>query len=381
MLIDNRFVGLAAKFFSITGSRGHSGGALAVYLRGEPVVDIWGGWAAPGQPWQADTLALAYSTGKGVAATVLHRLVERGLIDYDGAIADYWPEFSARGKSSITVRDLLRHRSGLQRVRGLLPADEAFLDHDAAAAALAAAEPDPKRFKASGYHAVTFGTLVAELAQRASGKSFRDLVRDELATPLNDDDFYFGVPAHQRHRLAVLHPRQHIAQVPVDTVAGVAAHLSPLRGLHGAVYKGVFDTPHVSDKAYDAMMPSWNGAFTARALARMYAAIANGGVVGATPLLRPEMVRTLTKMPFNSRYDYVIGVGLHHSMGYHRAIVGHRLRQDALGHIGIGGSGAIAMPAHGLSVAFITNNLGNALSSVVDGRLPTLAALAGRSVT
>ncbi|MEV6768771.1 serine hydrolase domain-containing protein [Nocardia sp. NPDC051030] len=378
-LIDDRFTKVAARFYSMFGPPDPGGGALAVYLDGEPVLDIWGGWAAPGRPWEADTLALSYSTGKGVAATVLHRIAEQGMIEYRNPVAEYWPEFAAKGKDAITVRDLLRHRAGLQQVRGLLANPDALLDHDASAEALAAAAPDPRRLKASGYHTVTFGTLVAELAQRASGRSFQDLVRDELAKPLGDNDFYFGVPTQQRHRLAELRPRHHIARVPVDTLARAGTLIPPLRALFGSVYDGVFDIPHDSDAAYDAMMPGWNGVFTARSLARLYAAVANDGVVGSHRLLRADTVRTITDMPFNSRYDYVAGVPLNHSMGYHRAIVGRRFRRDALGHIGIGGSGGIAMPKLGLSVAFVTNRLGGAVSSVGDARLPVLAALAAQS--
>lgn len=117
-------------------------------------------------------MALAYSTGKGVAATVAHRLIERGLLALDEPVASYWPEFAANGKGTITVREVLNHRAGLQRTRGLLDDPDGMLDHDTLAAALAAAAPDPLRLRASGYHGLTFGTLVAEIAQRATGLPF-----------------------------------------------------------------------------------------------------------------------------------------------------------------------------------------------------------------
>lgn len=379
MLVDDRFTSVAAKFFSLFGAPRKGGGAVAVYLHGEPVVDIWAGWATPDRPWRADTMALSFSTSKGVAATVLHRLADRGFIDYDARVADYWPEFAAQGKGEITVRDVLRHRAGLQRIRGLLPDTDDLYEHDAVAAALAASAPDPLRLKASGYHAITFGTLVAEIAQRATGRDFRDLVREELAVPLGDSDFWFGVPVPHRGRVAQLGPRANIAKLPVDRLLGVAAAIPPLRSLRGVVYDGMLNAAQFSDRPFDAMMPGWNGVFTARSVARMYAAIANDGWVGNQRLLKPETVARITEMPFNSKFDYVLGAAPNHSLGYHRAIVGTKLRRDSLGHFGIGGSGGIAMPGLGLSIAFVTNHLGNRASSLGDARLPVLAALAARA--
>ncbi len=111
MIVDSRFIPLAIKFFRVFRSRRAGGGALAVFLRGRPVLDIWAGDIGSGNPWRRDTMAMSYSTGKGVAATVIHRLADRGLIDYEQPVADYWPEFGSAGKGSITVRELLNHRA------------------------------------------------------------------------------------------------------------------------------------------------------------------------------------------------------------------------------------------------------------------------------
>ncbi len=97
--------------------------------------------------WDHDTVSLSFSTGKGVASTVVHRLAERGLIDYDAPVARYWPEFAAAGKDKITVRELMSHRAGLHRVRGLMPHPLDLMDYDAVVAALAAEKPDPRRLR------------------------------------------------------------------------------------------------------------------------------------------------------------------------------------------------------------------------------------------
>ncbi|WP_431949401.1 serine hydrolase domain-containing protein [Nocardia lijiangensis] len=377
MVIDARFTGLAAKFFGMFRRRTQGGGALAVYLDGRPVLDVWAGWADGDQPWQADSMSLSYSTGKGVAATVAHRLIDRGLLDVDALVADYWPDFASNGKAGITVRDVLNHRSGLQRIRGLLPDPHDLMDHDAVATAMAASAPDPLRLRASGYHAITFGTLVAEIAQRATGRDFTDLIRSELAGPLGERDFFFGVPEHERTRVAKLSPRLGVARVPLDRLIAPFAPLQLVHAARSAFYDGWADMS-IGARPYDAMMPGWNGVFTARALAKMYGAIANDGMVGGRRLLRAETTRRIAEMPPNSRYDYVLGAPPHFALGYHRAVVGPRITRTALGHFGLGGSGGIAFPDLGLSLAFVTNHLGNHAMSVGDARLPMLAARAER---
>ncbi|WP_280233693.1 serine hydrolase domain-containing protein [Nocardia cyriacigeorgica] len=378
MLIDDRFTPVATKFFAMFRRRGNGGAALAIYLHGEPVLDIWGGWADARRRWRRDTMALAYSTGKGVTATVAHRLIERGILALDEPVATYWPEFAANGKGDITVREVLNHRAGLQRTRGLLDDPADMLDHDALAAALAAAAPDPRRLRASGYHGLTFGTLVAEIAQRATDRPFPELVRAELAEPLGQDDLWFGVPEYHRQRIAPLSPRLHVARVPLDRLAALTGSVRPLSALRGVVYDGWAEMSQ-GERPYSAMMPGWNGVFSARALAAMYGAIANDGRIGHRRLLKPETTRMIARMPANSRFDYVLGAPPHHALGYHRGIVGATLTRHALGHYGIGGSGAMAMPGLGLSIAFVTNHLGNHAMSLGDARLPMLAAAAVRA--
>ena len=111
---DPHFACAVRSFASMFPGRRFGGGALAVYLDGEPVVDVWTGWAdRRGRvPWTADTATMVFSATKGMASTVIHRLVDRGLIDYDVPVAQYWPEFGANGKADITVRQLMRHQAG-----------------------------------------------------------------------------------------------------------------------------------------------------------------------------------------------------------------------------------------------------------------------------
>ena len=134
---------------------------------------------------------MVFSATKGVAATVVHRLVDRGLLDYDTPVAEYWPEFGANGKSDITVRDVLRHRSGLSHLKGVTKDD--LLDHHLMEERLAAAPADHLR-GLPAYHALTYGWLVSGLCRAVTGMGMRELIRDEVARPLNTDGVHLGRP-------------------------------------------------------------------------------------------------------------------------------------------------------------------------------------------
>ena len=91
---------------------------VAAYLDGQLVVDTWAGVAdaTTGRPVDGETLFLVFSTTKGVTATVIHLLAERGLLEYDVPVARYWPEFGVNGKQAITVRQVLAHTAGVPQV-------------------------------------------------------------------------------------------------------------------------------------------------------------------------------------------------------------------------------------------------------------------------
>lgn len=376
MLVDRHFEPLVEQFFHIFRQTREGGGALAAYLHGEPVVDVWAGWATKTAPWTENTVSLSFSTGKGVVSTVVHRLAERGTIDYDTAVCAYWPEFGAAGKEDITVRELLSHRAGLQSVRGLVRNGIQLLDHELVSSALASATPDPRRRSAPGYHAVTYGSLVAELTARATGLSFTDLVRTEIAEPLGVGEFWYQVPVDQRSRIAQIFPSIRPFGVPWELASMTMSGVPRLRDIADAAMPAGFDKLVRNPLIHDAVMPGWNGVFNARALAKMYAALANNGVVGGTPFLTPVTEQRLSEVQTHAR-DYVLGIKTHWRLGYHAALVAsQRQFPSAFGHYGMGGSGAFADPQSGLSLAFVTNRLGGALTPFADLRLARLGAQA-----
>jgi len=333
------------------------GGALAVYLRGEPVVDVWTGYAdrRGTEYWTADTGAMVWSVTKGLASTVIHRLADRGLIDYDIPVAEYWPEFGANGKADITVREAMRHRAGLSQLNGVSKAE--LMDHKAMESRLAAASVNRILYGKPAYHALTYGWLMSGLARAVTGRGMRDLIREELAEPLNTDGLHLGRPplASPTRAAEILAPQGAFSNPVFNFVAPRVAALQ-YSGVFGSMYfpgmKAVVqgDTPFL-----DSEIPAANGVTTARGLAKMYAAIANGGRIDGTQFLSKERVAGLTGRP--SLYpDRNIFVPLSFHLGYHSLPFPPGL-MPGFGHAGLAGSVGWADPASGLSFGFVHNRL------------------------
>jgi CubicO group peptidase (beta-lactamase class C family) len=351
---DPNFSCVLRGFSSLFPGRRFGGGALAVYLDGQPVVDVWTGWSdRAGQvPWTADRAPMVFSATKGLASTVIHRLVDRGLIDYDTPVAEYWPEFGANGKAALTVREVMRHRAGLSGLRGATKED--LLDHLVMEERLAAAPPGRLLGKPA-YHALTFGWLMSGLARAVTGKGMRALIREELAEPLGTDGLHLGrPPADAPTRVAEIIMPQNIIGNPVISAAACKLAMEFSGGFRSMYFRGVMAAVQGDIPLLDAEMPAANGVVTARALARMYGAIANGGEIDGTRFLSRELVAGLTGRPSLKR-DRNLLVPLSFHLGYHSMPFGNVM--PGFGHVGMGGSFGWADPASGLAFAYVHNRL------------------------
>ncbi|MGB2922514.1 MAG: serine hydrolase domain-containing protein [Mycobacterium sp.] len=331
------------------------GGALAVYLDGEPVVDVWTGWSdrQGTRHWEADTGTMVFSATKGVAATVIHRLADRGLVDYNAPVADHWPEFGANGKSKITVRDALRHRAGLSQLNGAVKGD--LVDHLRMEERLAAA-PVSWLHGRPAYHALTFGWLLSGLARAITGKGMRELMRTEVAAPLNTDGLHLGrPPAHAPTHAAQIIGPQSALQNPIFNLVAPRLAALPFSAGFGAMYfPGVKAFVQGDIPMLDSEIPAANGVATARALARMYGAIANGGRIDGVQYLSRETAAALVGRP-SLRPDHTMVLPLAFHLGYHSLPFPGVL--PGFGHVGLGGSLGWADPESGLAFGFVHNRL------------------------
>lgn len=351
---DSHFDCVVRSFSSMFPARRFGGGALAVYLDGQPVVDVWTGWSDRGghRPWSADTAPMVFSATKGMAATVIHRLADRGLIDYEAPVAEYWPAFAANGKADLTVRAVMRHAAGLSGLRGAT--SEELLDHVVMEERLAAAAPGRLLGK-SAYHALTFGWLMSGLARAVTGKGMRVLIREELAEPLGTDGLHLGrPPAGAPTRVAeVILPNNIVGNSALNYVTRkIANEMSG--GFRSIYFPGMIAAVRGDAPLLDAEIPAANGVVTARALARMYGAIANGGEVDGTRFLSRELVAGLTGRR-SLRPDRNLFVPLAFHLGYHSLPIGNVM--PGFGHVGLGGSLGWTDPASGLAFSLVHNRL------------------------
>jgi len=341
---------VADAFAANFASAGETGGNVAVYHRGRPVAELWGGICdmQTGAAWQATTLATYFSCTKGMTATLAHRLIENGALDPDQPVAHYWPEFAASGKAAITVRMVLAHRAGLVHIPGTFTLSE-VLATAPVVAALAAQRPDWAPGTQHGYHIRSFGWLVGELIRRQSGLSPGAAWRKEIADPLRIDA-WIGLPADAHARCARLIP-------PAPQEPTLADRFGP-DSLTGRAFTGPSGLFHYDDMwrradVLSAEIPSSGGVGNASALARMYAACI--GTVDGVRLLNDATIAAAAE-PQSVGPDAVLGKETAFGLGY---MVGASLPPacgpHAFGHPGAGGSLAFADPDAGLSFGYITN--------------------------
>ncbi len=360
-------------------ARDPGGAAVSVYHRGRCVVDLWGGSRDhEGRPWQQDTMSPSFSTTKGIASTLIHVMVDRGLADYDDRVAVHWPAFAQAGKGRITIRQVLAHQSGLYHIREMIDDAERMLDWDHMMHAIERAVPTHEPGQRTGYHGLTYGFLVGGILQHITGKSFPTLVQEELAVPLNLDGCFVGAPKDQLHRAATLMwpergrlfdempNRQTLLRLgdSAETLTGLIRTASNLVGVDldlGSLMaalapRGISSFDFGSHETLQTPIPAANGIFTARSLARIYAALAEGGAIDGVRIFsrrtlthamaRQAKTKGLAVLPFDMRWR----------LGYHSIATTRGFSPTAFGHFGFGGSGAWADPSRRLAVAMVVNS-------------------------
>jgi CubicO group peptidase (beta-lactamase class C family) len=350
------FGGVTPALRKVAAHKRGGGAAAAVYHRGELVVDVWtGARDAAGSPWLEDTMAMSFSTTKGVVATTVHRLVDRGLVDYDEPVATYWPEFAEGGKEGVTVRHLLSHSAGLHPLRDLIPSAYEMLDWDLVCTQLARQSPRYEPGTRHGYHGITYGFLVGEVIRRVTGMPVHDVVETEIVKPLGLDGMSIGAPPDRRDRVAQLLVSFGDAE-RAERFAARAARLKWMRPAIDTFMVPQSDRFYASTDILDGPVPAVNGCFTARSLARMYAALAGGGVLDGERFLTTDTLRRATEIQ-RTGIDIVVGFPMKWRLGYHLAATSKGIIPNGFGHFGYGGSGAWADPDNDLAVAFVCNRV------------------------
>ena len=338
---------------------GEVGAACSVYHRGKKVVDLWGGVADEenGRLWAKDSIVLVFSSTKGATAICAHLLAQRGELDLDAPVAQYWPEFAAAGKQDIPVRWLLTHQVGLPVLDKPL-AIEDYLAWKPPVKALAAQSPKWEPGTAHGYHAMTYGWLVGEVVRRVSGKSLGTFFADEVAGPLGLD-FWIGLPEDEESRVSPM----------IEMNFDDPTELEPKSEKARELMKAVVDpdsylmqeqttTPlDMSTRAaHAAELPAGNGITDARSLARMYASLIGHGVDGVR-LFNDETVKRASSEQVFDR-DQVMGVPSRFGLGFYLYMERSNMIQDGVfGHGGAGGSLGFADPKADIGFGYVMNKM------------------------
>ncbi|MBW8815821.1 MAG: beta-lactamase family protein [Caulobacterales bacterium] len=336
--------------FARTGDYAELGAALCVYRRGEVVVDLWGGFAdaARTRPWQADTLVNVWSTTKTATAACVARLVDAGRIAYDQPVAEVWPEFAAAGKGAITIAQVMSHQAGLPGFLEPTTLDD-FYDWDRVTDRLAAQAPVFAPGTANSYHASTYGFLAGEIVRRASGRTLGALLAEEIAGPLGAD-IHIGLPASEDGRVAELLAADHPIEPPLDQLP------LPVRlGLSNPAQ----DPARVNTRAWRAAeLPALNGHASARGVARLCAALAEGGTLAGVRVLGPQTLAQMTAIAAD-REDLLLGFNPQWGMGVAHNLIGvYGPNPRAFGHSGWGGSFGCADPDARVAIGYVLNHMG-----------------------
>lgn len=373
------FEPVAEAFKTLFSDFGEQGAGLAIYRHGQPIIDICAGFQDRDglEAWNLETRANCFSVSKGLAALCVIQLLERGWLDLDAPVADYWDEFAANNKQDITVRQLMSHNSGLSAFHGRMKDSDIF-DWDTIVTQLESEQPWWEPGSAQGYSPFLYGWLVGELICRVSGaESFNDYFQQFVAEPLKAN-CQFGIPLDQQQNIATMAPLK---------VAKGAEHQgsgSSIGDMMKADPKGVVNKAFTNPMALmtgtnsaawrAAQVPAANGHCSASGLARVYAALANGGNLEGESVLQSHSLNYCWD-ELSRGDDKVLGAHLRFGCGF---MLSQPQQQDCrfgrgergFGHPGAGGSLGFADPDFGIGFGYVTNRMGQGL--LVDPRAQTL---------
>ena len=345
-LCDERF-GAVREVLAESLAKADVGASAAVFVDGEPVVDIWGGYADAARtiPWERDTITGVWSTTKTMVSLCALILADRGDLDLAAPVARYWPEFAAAGKEGVLVRHLLAHTAGLPEIDGPVSVEDLY-DWPAITERLAAQPPRWEPGTLVGYQSITLGFCVGEVIRRITGQPFGEFFAAEVAGPLGAD-FHIGLPAEHDHRVATLiappgSPGDDWAAAPPSTSREGAPSAAG-----GGLGIRVSDGNSLAWRR--AQVPDANGFGNARSVAAVQSVLACGGTVRGVRLLSPAGCEVARQEQYHGP-DQVLGSSMRYGMGY-------GIFDRSIGWGGWGGSLMIVDMDARMTVAYVMNQM------------------------
>lgn len=326
------------------------GACVSIVVDGETVVDLWGGYAdaARTRPWERDTVTCMMSVTKACAAITLLSLIDRGMVAMDDKVSDHWPQFSGDGKENMSVRTLISHQSGVIYADAA-PAGSLW-DGVSVERALEAAMPEWEPGTGGAYHSFTYGPLMNALIRHAEGRDVGTVWREDIADPFGID-FHIGLNDEEAGR------RAEFVETPGtpsrDGIKGVTE--SPLLRAWRPMPR---DEDFNSDDWVHNQFASANGHGNARAIARLYGGLANGGQIDGKKLLSADLIADAISEHWDD-LDRMTNRPFRFSCGFMLSCPpfpfgGHR---DNFGHTGIGGAVGFGDPVRHLGFSYCCNRM------------------------
>jgi len=352
------------------------GASVAVYYKGQLVVDLRGGWAdrASLRRWNDDTRTVLFSATKAVAALAVAMCVDRGYVRYEQRVVEFWPEFGNHGKGETTVDWVMSHRAGLAVIDEPISLEDAR-DHTHISRIIEDQIPNWTPGSKSGYHALTYGWLVDQIVRRVDPKqrSLTEFIRDEVTLP-HKLDFYLGLPAELEHTLSRLslpnwrYIAREVAYDPRVLIVLGILHGRRRNSLAGRLSRNpswlVLKRPHCSfnnPEVHRLEQSAALGISRASDLARMFSLMLQPGRLLSSPLLLERFSQPQIGL---DQFDCVVGLPVAKGHGFMYERHPRKPGKWLFGHPGYGGTTLMMDPEEELVVAYVSNGLKTGMGEV-----------------
>jgi len=367
-VVDEHFSDLADVFIENFTLRDEVGASCALAIEGRTIAELWGGrMARDGKAWEKDTVCTVFSATKGAMSLCAHILADRGDLDLDALVTDYWPEFGAGGKESATVKMALDHSLGVPHIRSALK-EGAFYDYDYMVKKIEEEEAFWVPGTRSGYHALTMAWTVGEIVHRAAKQRMGKFFDREIAQFLGVD-FWIGAPENVSNRISPM-----IAAEPDEAWMETRFVQEALVVGETPTHLFMRDFPLMNPNesaCHQAEIGSANGITNAQGLAALYEPLACGGLADGKRLVSNDTVARMARTSTASHEDATLLIATRFGLGFMKS-TDNRRRADAVnssliigdaafGHVGAGGSVGFADPECKVSFGYAMNRMGTGI--------------------
>ena len=301
-------------------------------------------------PVRTDTPFCVYSAAKAISTTVVHMLVERGCFSLDDRVCDYLPSYTSHGKDRTTIRHVITHSAGVPIHTGPRPDVTRVNDSEYTREQLGNLKPVYRPGLVHIYHGLTWGPLVREIVQAATGRNIRDILAEEILDPLGFRWTNYGVAPEEVSLVAPSHPTGKPLPPPIAAafraaVGGTLDRIIPLS-----------NTPLF----LTSVVPSSSTVSNADELSRFAEILRRGGELDGVRIMRPETLRAATKPARRMRPDVATGLkpmrwGTGYMLGGKRFGPFGKNTESAFGHTGLVDIAVWADPARALSAAIVSS--------------------------